>query len=151
VNQLIGMLAMDSPMTYEQPDDREAFETLFLSFTQALQVLSHDAATQCEEMGNYNAPWEIQHDVQDGCFLLLRSPETHLTGEQSEALRDLTEALENLPREAVAPTGMTTTNHEGCLTAMRHPAWISLRERAVPLLQLLVPLIQKNAAYFKGQ
>jgi hypothetical protein len=34
---------------------------------------------------------------------------------------------------------------------MRHPAWISLRERAVPLLQLLVPLIQKNAAYFKGQ
>lgn len=137
-------------MTYEQSDDRDVFETLFLSFIRALHMLSNDAATQCEKMGNYNVPWEIQHDVQDGCLLLLQSPEIRLTEEQSIKLKGLAEALGGLPKEAVAPTGMVTTNHMGCLTAMKHPAWSPLRKSAARLLELLVPLIQKNAAYFKS-
>jgi len=73
-------------MASEGMDAREEFENCFLHFIQALQVLSHDATTQCEEMNNYNPPWEIQHDTTSSGLGSLRLSAPYLSWEQAKKL-----------------------------------------------------------------
>ena len=138
-------------MSPGQIEPSEEFENAFWYFLKALRVLSHDAEAQCEEMDNYNAPWEIQNDVAEGSLALLRSSTSYLTWEQTERMTELATALRALPQEAIAPKGMVTTNHAGCFVAMNHPAWVSLREIAEQLLVLLEPAIKRNEAFFQNQ
>ena len=138
-------------MTSEKMDGREEFENCFLHFVMALQVLSHDAATQSEEMGNYNTPWEIQRDTAGSGLGSLRLSALYLSWEQAEMIVDLVAALRRLPKEALSVPHMKMTSNVGCLTAMNHPAWEPLRKEAEQLLQLLEPAIKQNEAYFQNQ
>ncbi|QAU24565.1 hypothetical protein EO087_11675 [Dyella sp. M7H15-1] len=140
-------------MTSEEMDAREEFENCFLHFVQALQVLSHDADTQCEEMGNYNTPWEIQRDTAGSGLGSLRLSAPYLSWGQAEKIVDLVAALRRLPKEAlsVPVPHMKMIGHAGCITAMNHPAWEPLRKEATQLLVLLEPAIKRNEAYFQEQ
>ena len=136
-------------MATDADDELDIFENSFRVFIFSLEVLSHDAVTQCEEMGNYNTPWEIQRDVAHGGVALLGSSSCYLTWEQTEKVVALSVLLRELPQEAISPPGMLTTNHAGCITAMNHPAWEPLRREAAQLLVLLEPAIKRNEAYFQ--
>ena len=136
-------------VSIEGCDAHDSFENSLRQYVKALHVLSHDAETQCEEMGNYNTPWEIQHDAGEVGLYLIRPKECYLTVEQTEKITELSSTLLALPKEAIAPVGMLMTSHAGCIYAMSHPAWESFREDAKRLLELLDPAIKKNAAYFQ--
>lgn len=138
-------------MATEEMDDREEFENSFFYFTKALQVLSHDAATQCKEMGNHNTPWEIQDDASSGGLGSLRLSAPYLSWEQAEKIVDLVAALRRLPKEALSVPHIKMIGHIGCITAMEHPAWEPLRKEAKELLVLLEPAIERNQAYFQNQ
>lgn len=138
-------------MSIEGDDAQDNFENSFWYYVKALRVLSHDAETQCEEMGNYNTPWEIRQDVGECGLYLIRPSASYLTWEQTEKIVELSTILEMLPREAVAPVGLLMTSHAGCIYAMNHPAWEPLREDARRLLARLEPAIRRNEAYFQGQ
>jgi len=128
----------------------EEFENTFLSFVEALKVLSFDAEEQCEVMGNYNVPWEIQDDVLRGCHSVARSPSSYLTPEQTQKVEELAGQLQALPVEAVAPMNVMTDNNMGSIICMRHEAWNPLRQNATELLRLLRPAIERNQAYFQS-
>lgn len=136
-------------MTSEEMGAREEFENCFLHFVQALQVLSHGADTQCEEMGSYNTPWEIQRDTADSGLGSLRLSAPYLSWGQAEKIVDLVAALRRLPKEALSVPHMKMTGNVGCITAMNHPAWEPLRKEAAQLLVLLEPAIKRNEAYFQ--
>lgn len=138
-------------MSADDVSGREEFENCFLHFVEALRVLSHDAAMQCEEMGNYNTPGEIQDDASSGGLGSLRLSAPHLSWEQAEKIVDLVAALRRLPKEAISVPHMKMTSHVGCITAMNHPAWEPLRKEAGELLVLLEPAIEKNQAYFQSR
>jgi hypothetical protein len=137
-------------MSFASDEEHDLFENSFFYYVKALLILSHNADTQCEEMGNYNTPWEIQADVGTSGIYLIRPAASYLTWEQTEKIVELSAALKALPREAIAPIGMLMTSHAGCLYAMNHPAWEPLRERAKELLVLLESAIKRNQAYFSG-
>jgi hypothetical protein len=139
-------------MASEEMDAREEFENCFIHFVDALRVLSHDAATQCEEMGNYNTPREIQDDASSGGLGSLRLSARYLSWGQAEKIVDLVAALRRLPKEAlsVPVPHMKMIGHAGCITAMNHPAWEPLRKEAAQLLVLLESAIKRNEAYFQG-
>jgi hypothetical protein len=138
-------------MASEEMDARDEFENCFLHFVDALRVLSHDAVAQCEEMGNYNTPWEIQRDISGGGLGSLRLSALYLAWDQAEKILDVVAAVRRLPDEAIAVPHMKMTSHVGCIAAMNHPAWEPLRKEAAQLLQLLEPAIQRNQAYFQNQ
>lgn len=138
-------------MASEEMDARENFENCFLHFVIALRVLSHDATAQCEKMGNYNTPWEIQRDIVDGGLGSLRLLGPYLSWEQAEKIVDLIAALRRLPKDALSVLHLKMTTHVGCITAMNHLAWQPLRTEAAQLLQLLQPAIERNNAYFQNQ
>jgi hypothetical protein len=133
----------------DEAENRDFFEDSLRIFIFSLEVLSHDAGTQCEEMGNYNTAWEIQHDVAKGGVSLLRSSASYLTWEQTTKIVELAEALEKLPEDAISPAHLPVTSHAGCMASMEHPAWEPLRKEAKHLLAILAPAIRRNEAYFK--
>jgi hypothetical protein len=137
-------------MSGASEEEHDLFENALFQFVKAMHVLTHDAETQCEEMGNYNTPWEIQCDVGQAGIYLTRPTACYLTWEQTEKIIALSTALLTLPKEAIAPVGMLMTSHAGCIYAMNNPAWAPLRERAKELLVLLEPAIKRNEAYFQG-
>ena len=137
-------------MTSENLDAREEFENCFFYFVKALRVLSHSSDTQCEEMGSYNTPWEIQRDVTSGGIGSLRLSALYLSWEQAEGIVDLAASLRKLPKEALSVPFLKMIGHAGCVTAMNHPAWEPLRQDAARLLQLLDPAIKRNEAYFQN-
>jgi hypothetical protein len=130
---------------------QEDFENSLFYFIDAVKVLSQDAENQCREMGNFNVPWEIRHDVVEGGSVLLHSTASYLIPMHNEKLSELISSLNALPEEAIAPTHLSMTSHIGCLIGMNHPAWIPLRQEAKQLLQIFDPAIQKNAIYFREQ
>lgn len=138
-------------MGSEEMDAREEYENCFLHFVDALRVLSHDAATQCKEMDNYNTPREIQQDACGGGLGSLRLSAPYLSWEQAEKIVDLVAALRRLPKEALSVPHVRMTGQIGCITAMNHPAWAPLRKEARELLALLGPAIERNQAYFQNQ
>jgi hypothetical protein len=138
-------------MSADNVNSREEFENCFFYFVKALRVLSHDSATQCEEMGSYNTPWEIQRDVTGGGIGSLRLSAPYLSWEQAEGIVDLVASLRKLPEEALSVPFLKMIGHAGCVTAMNHPAWEPLRQGATRLLQLLEPAIERNEAYFQSQ
>ncbi|MGF6495278.1 hypothetical protein ABIE56_003477 [Luteibacter sp. 621] len=129
-------------------ETRDNFESAFNYFVRALEVLSHDPEMQCDEMGNYNTPYEIQRDVAGGGLGILRISAAYLEWEHAEAILDLVAAIRRLPPEAIVVPHVSMTRREGCLIAMNHPAWSTLRTGAGKLLELLNPVIERNRAYF---
>lgn len=130
---------------------RDNFENAFHYFVGALKVLSHDPEMQCDEMGSYNTPYEIQRDVAGGGLGILRISAAYLEWEHAEAILDLVAAVRRLPSEAIVVPHVSMTRREGCLIAMNHPAWSPLRADAGKLLALLDLVIERNRAYFASQ
>lgn len=128
--------------------EQDDFENGFFYFVDALKILEMNAEAQCEHVGNYNVPWELQHDVSGGGMALVRSPASYLTREQADKVIELSLALNGLPQEAMAPPGLLTSDHVGSLMAMNHVSWAFMRQKAAQLLQLLDSAIQKNKSYF---
>jgi hypothetical protein len=126
---------------------QELFETAFDHFVAALRVLSHDAETQCDEMGSYNTPGEIQFDVVGSGLGILRISAEWLDWAKAEKLLDLVAGIRRLPSEALYVPHLSMTSREGCLVAMGHPAWAPLRSDAAMLLTLLAPEIERNERY----
>jgi hypothetical protein len=127
-------------------EQAESDQNGFFYFIEALEVLAMDAENQCETYGNYNTPWEIQHDVA-GSVGLAKSAALALTREQQEAIEDICQQLLLLPKTAIAPEGMVMTTHAGCIAGMRHPCWEPLRKKAKELLTLLAPAAAENRRY----
>jgi hypothetical protein len=127
-------------------DRVESDQNGFFHFVQALELLAMDAKSQCEAQGNYNTPWEIQHDVADWA-VLAESPVLGFTPEQKEVTSDLAQQLLDLPSAAIAPAGVSMTTPAGCLAGMRHVDWEPLRGKAKQLLALLEPVIAENRRY----
>ena len=80
-------------MSFEENEAHDLFENAFFYYIKALRVLSYDAETQCEEMGNYNTPWELQADVGTSGTYLIRPAASYLTWEQTEKIVELSAAL----------------------------------------------------------
>jgi hypothetical protein len=128
--------------------EQDDFENGLFYFVDALKILEMNAEAQCEHVGNYNVPWELQHDVSESGVALVRSSASYLSHEQADKVIELSLALNSLPQEAVAPPGVLTSDHAGSLMAMNHAAWAPLRQKAAQLLLLLGSAIQKNESYF---
>ena len=99
-----------------------------------LEVASAEPEEQCDAMGAYNAPWELKTggcDFIDACLSLQRG---QLDAATVARLIELRSALQQLPEEAVTPTGEVMTTFKGCLVAFRHPAWIPIRASARDLM-----------------
>jgi hypothetical protein len=128
--------------------ERDDFENALFYFMEALNVLELNAESQCEQMGNYNVPWELRHDVSEGGMAVTRSSASYLTREQTDQIIELASKVRELPAEATAPAGTPTTNHPGSLIAMNHASWAPLREKAAQLLRVLEPASKRNKEYF---
>src|ERR1700754_1947910 len=89
-------------MNFDSPDTHEVFENAFFYFIKSLRVLARSAEKQCEEMGSYNTPWQIQRDVTSGGLGSLRVSASYLSWEDAESIVDLIAALRRLPQEAIA-------------------------------------------------
>lgn len=132
----------------EELTKEDWFENELFYFHKALQVLAMEAEEQCEVMGNYNTAWEILHDISGPIPFMVKDPVSHLTEGQSAALARLADAMNELPEEGLFPEGFSPTTHEGCVAAMKHPSWVSVRIQAGELLKVLEPAMQRNADYF---
>ncbi|HET6555228.1 MAG TPA: hypothetical protein VFG49_17010 [Dyella sp.] len=130
------------------PHEQDDFENAFFYFVDALKTLGLAAEAQCDQMGNYNVPWELRHDVSEGAMAITQAPISYLGIEQATRVMELVSALNALPDEAIAPPGTLTDNHEDSLKAMRHPSWEPIRRQAIGVLQLLEPAIERNNRYF---
>jgi hypothetical protein len=131
--------------TQQEQDD---FENAFFYFVDALKTLALEADEQCEQMGNYNVPWELRHDVSEGAMAITQAPTSCLDVEQVSRVTELVSALNALPGGAIAPPGTLTDNHAGSLMAMEHPSWGPIRRQAAGLIRDLEAAIQRNNKYF---
>ena len=113
----------------QPPSLEESWALGWAAFLEALAILAMEAPEQCRAMGNYNVPWELQHDVLAGEYLL-SSPVSRVTELQRNLLVDLLRELRALPSEAI---GQPNTI-EGNLRGMSHVAWSGLRDRAAQAL-----------------
>lgn len=116
----------------ENITDKEAFETEYQVFKNAISILSEPAEKQCEIMGNYNVACELKDDVLAGLFLL-KNPASHLTYEQQYSIKQLIDELNKIPEDALSFTDII----EECHVAMRHSCWEPLRKHAIILLRSL--------------
>ena len=132
----------ESPTENEPMSLEESFHNCFLYFMEAVEVLSLDAAKQCEVMGNFNVAWEIQHDVLDGGAALINWPISYLSPTEKDAVSQVTVSLSKLPEAALLP------NH---IQAMGHPAWADLRIAAKRLRVQLDDAVRKNREFFSNQ
>lgn len=128
--------------------EQDDFENAFFYFVDALRTLGLEADEQCEQLGNYNVPWELRHDVSEGAIAITKARISYLDAEQTARVTEMVSALNALPDEAIAPHGVLTDNHAGSLIAMGHPSWGPIRRKAKELLQLLEPAIERNNKYF---
>lgn len=128
----------NEPMSLE-----ESFHNCFLYFMQAVDVLSLDAAEQCETMGNFNVAREIQQDVHDDGTALINWPVTYLSLGERDAIAQLISSLMELPEAALL-------RHEH-KQAMSHPAWADLRSAAKCLRVQLDEAVKKNRDFFSNQ
>jgi hypothetical protein len=132
-------------------EDSEDFENPFTYFVEAVEVLSHQAELQCNEMGNYNTPWEIQDNFLGRSAEVLGFSSSYLNSEQRARIVELAYLVEHLPKDALGSKTMLMTTHAGCIEAMHHQAWMPLREYAARLLKELEPAISRNNAFFAAK
>ena len=128
----------NEPMSLE-----ESFHNCFFYFMEAVDVLSLDAAKQCEAMGNFNVAREIQQDVHDDGTALINWPVAYLSLGERDAIAQLITPLMELPEAALL-------RHEH-KQAMSHPAWADLRIVAKRLRVQLDDAVKKNRAFFTSQ
>ena len=114
----------------------EDHDTFFSIYQNALNALASEAEVACDAMGEVNVPWQIQDEIGSHAWLA-DSPALGLDDEQRDGIKQLALAVKALPPEAVAPPGAYMESTEGCLKAMRHPAWAPLRREAARLAELL--------------
>lgn len=119
-------------MSSRDEDDRNAFLTIYQP---ALNALASEPETACAVMGNANTPWQIQDEVGSYAYLA-DSRALALDDEQREGIRRLADGVKSLPPDAIAP-------ENGCVRAMRHPAWAPLRKEALLLAELLEPVFDR--------
>lgn len=129
-------------MSHESMSLQESFHNAFLYFMEALDVLSLNAAEQCEAMGNFNVAWEIQHDVLDGGVALINWPADYLSQGEKDDIAQLLVTLRNLPEAALQSESRQ---------AMSHPAWIELRGAATRLSAQLGDASRRNREFFQSQ
>jgi hypothetical protein len=110
--------------------DKEAFETEFRVFVNAVSILSEPADKQCELMGHYNVAWELKDDVSAGLYLM-NNTESNLSHEQKYSIQQLVDELEKIPENVLSFTNII----EDCQKAMSHPCWEPLRKHASILLR----------------
>jgi len=122
------------------------FENPFHNFVESLRILSHDAKTQCNEMGNHYAARQIRNEVTGVGAIVLAFPHSYLTAFQKAKIAELADLMKQLPDEAIIAGLADMTTHAGCMKTMQHPAWERMRERARQLLVLLEWAIRCNEA-----
>jgi hypothetical protein len=130
------------PVANEAMSLEESFHNCFLYFMEAVDVLSLDAAEQCEAMGNFNVAWEIQHDVFDGGTSLINWPIDYLSPSEKDAIAHVITPLKGLPDGALISDN---------LRAMSHPSWADLRIAAKRLRVQLDDAVKKNRKFFDNQ
>jgi hypothetical protein len=134
----------------EEVDQVEADHMSFQIFSQCLRALSYDAAAACDEMGNYNSAGEIWYELTSSFPYVSDLPTIRLSDEQRIALGALASKLREVPSEAMAPGGVMPTSRAACVIAMKHPAWVPLREQAAKLVKMLEPAIQRNQEFLNS-
>lgn len=120
----------------QQPLD-EDYANYLSRLHSTLEVLSSSAQEQCEAMGAYNASWELQHDGIDFAEAVLSLGNGKLDELAATRLRALRDTLKSLPAEAVTPEGHNIRTVEGCLVALSHPSWATVRTMAASCLLLV--------------
>ncbi|HEY2033934.1 MAG TPA: hypothetical protein VGH02_09645 [Rhizomicrobium sp.] len=118
----------------------------FYWFAEAMRILALEAEDQCNEMGNYNTPFELQYDVTAHTSLAVSTYIDFSTDQRAEISR-ICDALRKLPDEAITPKGAKMTTHAGCMAGMGHAAWRPFRKDAARLLASLDPLLNENQEY----
>ena len=116
-------------------EDKETFEQLFYSFWQALYLLSKDAVTQCNEMGNYNVAWELKDDVFQGNYLV-SLPGEFLTDGQRMAIKQFLSEINKIPNSVLKEA----KSYEENILAMNNSCWAPIRKHASILLKTLEPV-----------
>lgn len=133
------------PVVNEPMSDEESFHQCFLNFMDSLDVLSLDAAEQCELMDNFNVAREIQQDVYDSGISLVNWPVIAVSLSPCERV-----AIAHLIRPLMALPEAALLRHEH-MQAMSHPAWADFRITAKRLCVLLDDAVKKSRAFYNGQ
>lgn len=118
----------------------EALHNGFYYFLQALEKLKEEPERQCQLMGDYNTAWELRSDVAAGRHLIGNG---FLDADDEKAIAALADAVDAVPVNTL-PGG---AGRERNLAAMRHIAWIPLREQAAKLCIRLQPAAARSYLY----
>ena len=130
-----------SAASREPLSSEDSFHHCFFYFVKGLEVLTLDAAAQCDVMGNFHVAREIQHDVLDPGTSLTTWPGEYLNQSEKEAITAVVDILKELPEDALQ------VHH---FQAMSHPAWVAVRSAAVALISHLAAASEKTAAFGYG-
>lgn len=91
-------------------------------------------------MGDYNTAWELQYDVGAGRYLIGNG---FLDKGDEDAIAALADAIGAVPVNTL-PGG---SGRESNLAAMRHTAWVPLRQQAADLRARLQPAAARTYVY----
>lgn len=118
----------------------EALHNGFYYFLQALEKLKERPERTCRLMGYCNTAWELQSDIAAGRYFIGKE---FLSADDEKAIAALADAVDAVPVNTL-PSG---TSRDQNLAAMRHAAWIPLREQAAELRSCLQPAAERTYAY----
>ena len=104
---------------------------IYYYLKRSLEVLSHDAEEQCEELDYCNVSWEIRDDFRKNAEAALKYGGEIFSPEQRSHIEALWRGVTEIP-DSVVNVAKNRTEH---LLAMKHQCWVPLRESARKLLK----------------
>lgn len=123
----------------------EVFHSSLYNFFSDLNVAAAGPEDQCELGQYFNVAWELKDDLSRHGEDICNSPASLLSEVQKEAVLGLMAELGKIPDYVL----VADKTRDGNIAAMKHPVWDDVRIRAAKVNQLLGPLKQQNAGFFK--
>lgn len=122
----------------DEMSEDEAYANYFFHFMRTLRILSNEAEQQSEELGHFNAAWEIKDDFLRWSDAVLRSCEKVISSDQEEQIFQIVAVLEDIPSSVLKSARSRPENIE----ALRYSCWNELRH----LARQLIPSLQEEAS-----
>jgi hypothetical protein len=123
-------------------DAEEIFHNVLFHFIATLRILAMEPEAQCEAQGNYNVAQELQQEALSGRYLVGKG---RLDEVEEIAIEALASSISELPKLALT----FANGHKPNVLNMERVAWTPIRAQAALLLELLIPRIAENNAYFE--
>jgi hypothetical protein len=131
----------DAPPS-EIMDAEETFHNVFFYFIVTLKILAMEPEAQCDAQGNYNVAQELQQEALSGRYLVEKG---RLDKVEETAIEALASSISELPKSALT----FANGHKQNVLNMERAEWTPIRAQAASLLELFIPRIAENNAYFE--